>query len=81
MTRLAPGKYEARYHATWAGFLSGEFKAPLDGKLENGVYSFTSEQDLGAWGAFEATGQADGKLFRADFKSNDDHGVFEMTRP
>ena len=80
-TDAPAGTYHARYHATWAIF-TGEFESQLVGQSTEGVYTFTTDQDLGMFGQFSAQGTADGQLFNATFEAaKGDHGTFKMTRP
>ena len=72
-----------RYHATWAKFLSGGFKAEFPVYSDGaGGHVFDGDHDLGTFGKFRHKGRIGGNSFSATYESSSgDHGTFEMARP
>jgi hypothetical protein len=76
------GTTRARYHATYAGFLTFRYTVPMDVRREGDVWHFSSEADLGwfAGGRYEYEGTIAGDEFRSTYRSAHDHGTFDMRR-
>jgi len=71
------------YHATWAGFLSGSFKAPHKvTKQKNGTYTFEGDHRMPDWagGNYHYAGTIKGDDFNACYESAKDKGTFTMKR-
>jgi hypothetical protein len=75
--------YEARYRATYAGFLTFDQTVRMRARHVTDRWEFTGEADLGwlAGGLYRYEGHADGTRYFSTYASSKDHGVFEMTRP
>lgn len=80
----ATGLHDFHYHATWAGILSGAYRAehtasPAD---PQGARSFFGSHRLPGWagGLYTYRGSVQGDAFKATYRCAKDHGVFEMTR-
>ena len=84
ITKQDENTYLARYHATYAGWLTFETKARLRGEPtgENRV-ELRGEEDLGwlAGGVYEYDGHATPEEFYSTYKSKHDHGTYTMMRP
>lgn len=76
-------EYEARFHATYAGFLTFEYTITLITERKPDAMHFHAEQDIGALagGVYEYKGTVTPEAFMADYTSKGDFGVFNMTRP
>jgi hypothetical protein len=78
----APGStvYDFRYHATWAKFLSGGYTAHHTAGPDGTI---SGEQDLGKLfgGIYRYEGQSTPTTFKATYRCDIDHGVFELARP
>jgi hypothetical protein len=71
------------YHATWAGFLSGSFKAPHKvTKQKNGTHTFEGDHRMPDWagGNYHYAGTIKGDDFNACYESTKDKGTFTMKR-
>jgi len=77
------GLYDARFRATYMKVLKFGYTVPLSVVESNGVWQFTGQEDLGsmAGGMYHYEGHASPTEFRSTYRSESDHGVFEMTRP
>jgi len=76
------GRYSARYHATYFGWMTFEYGMEFEAQKENTIWRFAGEEDLG-WlfgGAYRFKGHVDGEQFYATYESKLDHGRFEMVR-
>jgi hypothetical protein len=79
----ANGTWNARFHATYAGFLTFGYTAELrTTNRSDGVY-FGGEIDLGplAGGVYRYAGRATATNFHCTYTASQDHGRFEMVRP
>ena len=76
------GTFQARYHATYAGWITFEYTMPMTVRQEGETYHFAAEADLGwlAGGLYEYDGSIVGDEFRSTYACSRDHGTFEMTR-
>ncbi|QNN22281.1 hypothetical protein HED60_08355 [Planctomycetales bacterium ZRK34] len=84
ITPIDKDTYQARYHATWGGWLSGEYTTDLQvtGR-DGGRVQFESSKDLG-WlygGVYHMTGHATPTEFISHYKSEHDHGTYTLNRP
>lgn len=79
----SPKEYRFRYHATWAGFLSGGYTADtLVTPASGGGYALSSAQDLGPFGHFEQKGKAGRHRMESHYTSSlGDQGTFTLHRP
>jgi hypothetical protein len=76
-----PHTFNFQYWASWATVLSGSFEVSYFVKPDGDTYSVTGESDLGPFGVFSHQGHISKDHFQATFRSGEDQGVFEMTRP
>lgn len=76
-------EYEARFHATYAGFLTFEYTITLITEQKPDAMHFNAEQDIGALagGVYQYKGTITPDVFKADYTSKGDYGVFDMVRP
>lgn len=83
ITRKDDGNYLARYHATYAGFLTFETEANLTGRRTGDRVELEGEEDLGwlAGGVYQYQGHATPTEFFSTYESKHDHGTYRMTRP
>ena len=78
--------YRARFDATYLGVLRFGYSMNLTARpddLGGGTTRFTGEENLGwlAGGLYRYEGVADGQTFDCAYRSKNDHGRFQMTRP
>ena len=83
LSRDAAGAYQARFHATFLRVLSASYSVPLLVTSSDGGFKLQGEQDLGwlAGGVFNYDGTANPTNFFCTYRSQSDHGTFQMTRP
>ena len=86
ITPLSGSRYEVRFHATYDLVflpLSFEHQTPMEVRRDGDAIRFKGTADLGflAGGVFTYDGLCRGEVYRSDFDSTVDHGVFEMRRP
>lgn len=84
ITPIDADTYQARYHATWGDWLSGEYTTDLHVTGRDGLrVEFQSTKDLG-WlygGEYRMTGHATPDDFVSDYQSKGDHGTYTLKRP
>ncbi|MEM7145114.1 MAG: hypothetical protein AAF591_08240 [Verrucomicrobiota bacterium] len=73
--------YNFNYWASWATVLSGGFQVTYDVQPSKDGYTVTGESDLGPFGLFHHQGHINDDHFHADYRSKNDQGTFEMSRP
>jgi hypothetical protein len=75
--------YMARFHATFWKIFSATYLVPLSATNVNGEYQFSGSANLGGFGGGTYTyeGSATAAHFHSTYRSESDHGIFEMTRP
>lgn len=76
--------WQFRYHATWAKILSGGYTTyHIAIPQRSGSYKISGQHDLGKLfgGTFHYEGTATPTHFKATYRSSNDHGIFEMSRP
>lgn len=75
-------RYTARFHATWGSVFSSEYSLPLRAKpAEDGGWVLDGHADLGwMWGRYDFEGRVEDSVFRATYRTEKNHGSFEMTR-
>ena len=80
--RMDENRYEVRFHATFAGFLSFEYTVPIRVAPEALGQGFEGQADLGtiAWGLYLYRGRIVGDEFTARYDCGIDHGSFFMER-
>ena len=84
VSRLDGGRYRARYKATyWKIFRFGYTVVLQVAQPSSDTFRFRGEADLGWWGGgvYHYDGHATPMNFFSTYKSEHDHGSFEMTRP
>jgi hypothetical protein len=77
------GACEARFRATYMKVLKFGYTVPLSVVQTNGVWRFHGEEDLGAMagGVYCYEGRATATDFHSTYRSEYDHGTFQMRRP
>lgn len=75
-------RYEFWYHATWAKYFSGGYKAEFDAIPVAGGYQVNGSKALGPFGDFSHEGTIESDTFDSTFESSGgDHGKFLLKRP
>lgn len=77
------GDHSFHYHATWAGILSGSYRA--DHRVQQtkkDLWSFDGEHRMPAWagGLYTYKGTIEGDSFQAGYECSNDRGTFQMKR-
>lgn len=83
VTRTGPGAYQAQYHAVYADVLTFDYTVELMETRQVGDrVEFQGQSDLGwlAGGVYHYLGSANATEWRCTYRSDEDHGVFEMRR-
>jgi hypothetical protein len=75
--------YRVNFRAAYRHFLHFSYAVPLAVDQGDGVWHFSGEEDLGglAGGVYRYEGQATPTNFFSTYRSQYDHGTFEMARP
>ena len=83
VTHLAGGDYQARYRAKYLRIMSFSYPVRLKVAAAEDGFKFNGEANLGwyAGGRYQYEGRASATNFFSTYKSKDDHGSFQMTRP
>ena len=83
VTHLEGGDYQARYRAKYLRIMSFCYPVRLKVAAVEDGFKFNGEADLGwyAGGRYQYEGRANATNFFSTYKSKDDHGSFQMTRP
>jgi hypothetical protein len=86
VTRTAGGDYETRFHATFWRLFSAGYTVTLRATPQDGGWTLAGREDLGRWlfwnfGEYEYTGEATPERFDCTYRSQNDHGVFQLKRP
>ncbi len=84
VSRRAEGRYEARYHATYGEWwtFTFEYTVLMDARPTGDVWKLEGSENLGwtAGGVYHYRGEIRGNDFRCLYSSEEDRGVFELTR-
>ena len=83
VAHLEGGDYQARYRAKYLRIMSFSYPVRLKVAAAGDGFKFNGEADLGwyAGGLYQYEGRASATNFFSTYKSKDDHGSFQMTRP
>jgi len=83
LTKTAPEKYEAAFHAVYAGFLRVAYVVELHGRQSGAALQLEGEADLGrlAGGIYHYKGEAAESAFNCTYRCAYDHGTFHLSRP
>ena len=83
VTHLGGGDYQAWYRAKYLRIMSFSYPVRLKVAAAEDGFKFNGEADLGwyAGGLYQYEGRASATNFFSTYKSKDDHGSFQMTRP
>jgi hypothetical protein len=75
--------FKFHYHATFMNFLSATYDVTHRVRRTRDGFSFTGDQAIlgKGSGTYHYEGRATPGEFHATFRSESDHGVFEMKRP
>lgn len=78
----AQGDHSFHYHATWAGLLSGAYRAVHRVTPEKAGARFAGTHRMPDWagGQYTYAGRVTGDRFQACYECAKDKGTFEMTR-
>jgi len=76
------GDHSFHYHATWAGILSGSYRADHRVRTEKGHLVFQGEHQMPGWagGLYTYSGTVKGDEFSAQYECSMDKGTFQMKR-
>ncbi len=80
----AGGRYEFRYHATWAKVLSATYHAPNEVRRDTRAedrFSLRAQRDIALLGTYTSEGTIDGDKLEATYEAAGDQGVLIMQRP
>jgi len=82
VTGSTPQKFDARFYATWAEVLNGEYTVPMTGVPGPEGMQFSGSKDLGPMygGLYHYRGYIKGDTFYSTYKSSGDSGTFTMKR-
>ncbi|TAK99407.1 MAG: hypothetical protein EPO07_10845 [Verrucomicrobia bacterium] len=83
MTPEADGKLRARFHATFWKIFHAGYTVTLVTEPRDDAWQFHGEENLG-WlggGVYRYEGRASTTNFFSTYKSDYDHGTFELHRP
>ena len=82
LTRTAPDTYHARFRAQYWGILAGDEDVDLHVSSTSPTRA-NGEADLGFWkgGVYRYDATITPSHFDATYKSNEDHGEFNLARP
>jgi len=83
VTETSNGVHHARFRATYLKVLKFSYTVPLTVTESNGVWQFAGQEDLGtmAGGVYGYEGSATSNEFHSTYRSEHDHGTFDMQRP
>jgi hypothetical protein len=86
ITPISGARYNVRFHAVYDLLfapLTFEYEMPMEIQRHGNAILFKGSADLGvlAGGEFMYDGACRGDIYRSDYDSSLDHGVFEMRRP
>ena len=81
--QLDDNVYEARFHAVYASIFAFAYDVLLTPERRQDLIHFSGEENLGyfAGGVYEFNGSASPARFYCTYRSANDHGLFEMSRP
>jgi hypothetical protein len=77
------GRYQARFRATFAGFLKAGYIVRLTATPQAGGLRVEGSEDLGflAGGQYRYEGTITAEQFLCTYRSKHDHGTFRLARP
>jgi hypothetical protein len=83
VSQTGEGAYRARFDATYMLLLRFGYAMDMTADVREDVTYVAGEQDLGKsyGGVYEYEGQANGRTFRLNYKTNTDYGHFTLKRP
>ena len=73
----------ARFRATWARVLTGEYRIPIQVVSQPDRQTFRGTANLGRWvgGQYTYEGYVASNRFFSEYHCASDHGTFQMVRP
>jgi hypothetical protein len=82
VTPLPEGRYQARYKATYGCCFTFEYSVPMTVVRDGDTNRFHGSASLGflAGGEYHYGGEASRGRFTCTYRSNSDHGIFEMEK-
>jgi|tagenome__1003787_1003787.scaffolds.fasta_scaffold18071118_1 hypothetical protein len=83
VTKTGDETYRANFNATYMALLRFSYSMDMTADVRDEETYVQGEEDLGKsyGGVYEYEGQADGKTFRINYKTNSDYGHFSLKRP
>ena len=83
LSRESDSRYSARFRATYWKVFRFSYTVPLRFEQRDGLWQFTGEENLGklAGGVYHYEGRVALTNFSATYRSQYDHGTFQMRRP
>jgi hypothetical protein len=81
VTQTGETQFKARFKASYKQALTYEYTISMTGTVGDFGLDFTGRENLPLHGVYEWSGQISGDDFTAEYKTDDDQGVFTMTRP
>jgi hypothetical protein len=82
VTRTGDATYVVQFQSTKLGVIPSNLDVPMQVSFEDRQYVFSGEVDRNvlAGGSFQYAGYANREHFHTTYKTERDHGVFELTR-
>jgi hypothetical protein len=83
VTRMGDETYKAHFNATYMMMLRFSYSMDMTADVRDDVTYVSGAEDIGKsyGGVYEYEGQADGRTFRLNYKTNSDYGHFSLKRP
>ncbi len=85
LVREGENRHQARFRATYWKVFRFSYTVPLqvEAEVRDGAWHFTGEEDLGklAGGVYRYEGHVTPTDFFSTYRSEHDHGTFQMRRP
>ena len=76
------GRYQFRYHATWAKVLSGGYTSEHEVKRKpDGSFTLKGQEEIALLGLYKSEGTIKGDKFDSTYHADADQGVFILKRP
>jgi hypothetical protein len=83
VSRTGDETYKAHFNATYMALLRFSYSMDMTADVRDDVTYVSGEEDIGKsyGGVYAYEGQADGRTFRLNYKTDSDYGHFSLKRP